>query len=132
MCDVFPWIHVCLWNPFLCLLSAQLDNFHLACVSVGVGMPCNWDGDWGGEATAAIWLYFLVMHEAIGGRPSADPPIVMDSSASMDAVASAGGSTSTEAAQSQETVEEEGATESGSDSHVEDVEPSTSACLNLK
>ncbi|KAK5906862.1 hypothetical protein CesoFtcFv8_004768 [Champsocephalus esox] len=64
------------------------------------------------------------MHEAIGGRPSIDPPTLMDSATA--AVASGSGSTSTEAVQSQATVEDEEATESGSDSQ-ECVEPSTSA-----
>ncbi|KAL3045388.1 hypothetical protein OYC64_013624 [Pagothenia borchgrevinki] len=64
------------------------------------------------------------MHEAIGGRPSIDPPTLMDSATA--AVASGSGSTSTEAVQSQATVEDEEATESGSDSQ-EYVEPSTSA-----
>ncbi len=62
------------------------------------------------------------MHETI----SYDSSIVMDSaetSVSVDAVASGGGSTSTEAGQSQETLEDEEATESGSDSHMEDIEP---------
>ncbi|KAI9523180.1 hypothetical protein NQZ68_030528 [Dissostichus eleginoides] len=68
--------------------------------------------------------YFTAMHEAIGGRPSMDPPILMDSATA--AVASGSGSTSTEAVQSQATVEDEEATESGSDSQ-EDVEPPTSA-----
>ena len=62
------------------------------------------------------------MHEAIGGRPSIDPPILMDSATA--AVASGSGSTPT--VQSQATVEDEEATESGSDSQ-ECVEPSTSA-----
>ncbi|KAI9545981.1 hypothetical protein NQZ68_032063 [Dissostichus eleginoides] len=69
-------------------------------------------------------VYFTAMHEAIGGRPSMDPPILMDSA--MAALASGSGSTSTEAVQSQATVEDEEATESGSDSQ-EDVEPSISA-----
>ncbi|KAK5911559.1 hypothetical protein CgunFtcFv8_005722 [Champsocephalus gunnari] len=77
-----------------------------------------------GEATAATWPYFTAMHEAIGGRPSIDPPTLMDSATA--AVASGSGSTSTEAVQSQATVEDEEATESGSDSQ-ECVEPSTSA-----
>ncbi len=54
-----------------------------------------------------------------------------ETSASMDAVASGDGSTPTEAAQSQETVEDEEAAESGSDSHVEDVEPSRSQVLQF-
>ncbi|KAF3859085.1 hypothetical protein F7725_021484 [Dissostichus mawsoni] len=57
-----------------------------------------------GEATAAIWPYFTAMHEAIGGRPSMDPPFLMDSATA--AVASGSGSTSTEAVQSQATVED--------------------------
>ncbi|KAF3844508.1 hypothetical protein F7725_007671 [Dissostichus mawsoni] len=64
------------------------------------------------------------MHEAIGGRPSIDPPTLMDSVTA--AVASGSGSTSTEAVQSQATVEDEEAAKSASDSQ-EDVEPSTSA-----
>ncbi|KAI9525173.1 hypothetical protein NQZ68_009374 [Dissostichus eleginoides] len=64
------------------------------------------------------------MHEAIGGRPSIDPPALMDSATAT--VASGSGSTSTEAVQCQATVEDEEATESGSDSQ-EYVEPSTSA-----
>ncbi|KAK5936062.1 hypothetical protein CgunFtcFv8_021363 [Champsocephalus gunnari] len=63
------------------------------------------------------------MHEAIGGRPSIDPSTLMDSATA--AVASGSGSTSTEAVQSQATVDEEAA-KSGPDSQ-EDVEPSTSA-----
>ncbi|KAK5933417.1 hypothetical protein CgunFtcFv8_013902 [Champsocephalus gunnari] len=63
------------------------------------------------------------MHEAIGGRPSIDPPTLMDSATA--AVASGCGSTSTEAVQSQATVDEEAA-KSGPDSQ-KDVEPSTSA-----
>ncbi|XP_034059801.1 uncharacterized protein LOC117538309 [Gymnodraco acuticeps] len=77
-----------------------------------------------GEATAATWPYFTAMHEAIGGRPSIDPPTLMDSATA--ALASGSGSTYTEAVQSQATVEDEEATESGLDSQ-EDVEPSTSA-----
>ncbi|XP_034083665.1 uncharacterized protein LOC117553723 [Gymnodraco acuticeps] len=77
-----------------------------------------------GEATAATWPYFTAMHEAIGGRPSIDPPTLMDSATA--AVASGSGSTSTEAVQSQATVEDEEAAKSGSD-RQEDVEPSTSA-----
>ncbi|KAK5916172.1 hypothetical protein CesoFtcFv8_001694 [Champsocephalus esox] len=63
------------------------------------------------------------MHEAIGGRPSIDPSTLMDSATA--GVASGSGSTSTEAVQSQATVDEEAA-KSGPDSQ-EDVEPSTSA-----
>ena len=88
--------------------------------------PATGTGTNRGEATAATWPYFAAMHEAIGGRPSIDPPILMDS-ACVAAVASCSGSTPTEAVQSQDTVKDEEATDSGSDSNLRDVEPSTSA-----
>eukprot|EP00064_Thunnus_orientalis_P013602 superscaffoldBa00002245_g13641 len=104
-------------------LASEAIPSELRCPAVGTGTDR-------GEATAATWPYFSAMHEAIGGRPSIDPPIVMDPAdtlSSMDAVASGSGSTSSEAAQSQETVEDEEALESDSDSRLEDIEPSTSA-----
>ncbi|KAK5923339.1 hypothetical protein CgunFtcFv8_000319 [Champsocephalus gunnari] len=70
------------------------------------------------------WDNLKRKYKAIGGRPSIDPPTLMDSATA--AVASGSGSTSTEAVQSQVTVEDEEAAKSGSDKQ-EDVEPSTSA-----
>ncbi|KAF3859110.1 hypothetical protein F7725_021509 [Dissostichus mawsoni] len=96
-------------------VGSQLEE--LRCPPTGTGTDR-------GEATAATWPYFTAMHEAIGGRPSIDPPTLMDSATA--AVASGSGSTSTEAVQIQATVEDEEATESDSDSQ-EDVEPSTYA-----
>ncbi|KAI9518467.1 hypothetical protein NQZ68_036918, partial [Dissostichus eleginoides] len=32
-----------------------------------------------GEATAATWSWFSLMHEAIGSWPSMEPPVLMDS-----------------------------------------------------
>ncbi|KAF3854300.1 hypothetical protein F7725_022355 [Dissostichus mawsoni] len=87
-------------------------------------MHPNRDRDRQGRGHSSHMAYFTAMHEAIGGRPSINPPTLMYSATA--AVASGSGSTSTEAVQSQATVEDEEATESGSDSQ-EDVEPSTSA-----
>ncbi|KAA0712496.1 hypothetical protein E1301_Tti021509 [Triplophysa tibetana] len=41
--------------------------------------PPTGTGTDSGEATAATWLWFSAMHEAIGGRPSIEPPILTDS-----------------------------------------------------
>ncbi|KAA0721220.1 hypothetical protein E1301_Tti018117 [Triplophysa tibetana] len=41
--------------------------------------PPTGTGTDSGEATAATWLWFSAMHEAIGGRPSIEPPILIDS-----------------------------------------------------
>ncbi|CAM4625067.1 hypothetical protein PO909_005669 [Leuciscus waleckii] len=41
--------------------------------------PPTGTGTDSGEATAATWPWFSAMHEAIGGRPSIEPPILIDS-----------------------------------------------------
>ncbi len=108
MCDVFPWIHVCLWNPFLCLLSVLLDNIHLACVPVGVEMPCNWDGDWQGRGHSSHLA--VLFSNAPGHRWEAIcwPSYCDGLFGKRGCCASGGGSASTEAAHGQETVEEFG------------------------
>ncbi|KAL3060453.1 hypothetical protein OYC64_014913 [Pagothenia borchgrevinki] len=89
--------------------------------------PATGTGTDQGEATAATWPWFSAMHEAIGGRPSIDPPILFDSCdkenpAPVAAVASDG---STSAAAAVQAWEEEEEAQPGSSSL--DVEPSTSA-----
>ncbi|XP_074548761.1 uncharacterized protein LOC141806935 [Halichoeres trimaculatus] len=41
--------------------------------------PPTGTGTDGGEATAATWPWFSLMHEAIGARPCIEPPVLMDS-----------------------------------------------------
>ncbi|XP_037626195.1 uncharacterized protein LOC119488532 [Sebastes umbrosus] len=41
--------------------------------------PPSGTGTDGGEATAATWPWFSLMHESIGRRPSIEPPVLMDS-----------------------------------------------------
>ncbi|KAF3850674.1 hypothetical protein F7725_012446 [Dissostichus mawsoni] len=43
--------------------------------------PATGTGTDQGEATATTWPWFSAMHEAIGGRPSIEPPILLDSCA---------------------------------------------------
>ncbi|KAI2643034.1 Formin-like protein 14 [Labeo rohita] len=57
-------------------ISKKWDNLkrkykELRCPPTGTGTD-------GGEATAATWPWFSAMHEAIGGRPSIEPPILID------------------------------------------------------
>lgn len=59
------------------LLASLIENGfilfqELRCPHTGTGTDS-------GEATAATWPWFSAMHEAIGGRPSIDPPILIDS-----------------------------------------------------
>ncbi|KAG1935835.1 hypothetical protein F2P79_019086 [Pimephales promelas] len=58
-------------------ISKKWDNLkrkykELRCPPTGTGTDS-------GEATAATWQWFSAMHEAIGGRPSIEPPILIDS-----------------------------------------------------
>ncbi|KAL3045269.1 hypothetical protein OYC64_013516 [Pagothenia borchgrevinki] len=93
--------------------------------------PATGTGTDQGEATAATWPWFSAMHEAIGGRPSIEPPILFDSCdrenpAPVAPVASNGSTSAAAAVQAwEEEEEEEEAAQPGSSSL--DVEPSTSA-----
>lgn len=59
------------------LLASLIENRfilfqELRCPPTGTGTDS-------GEATAATWPWFSAVHETIGGRPSIEPPILIDS-----------------------------------------------------
>ncbi|XP_033991068.1 uncharacterized protein LOC117486669 [Trematomus bernacchii] len=81
-----------------------------------------------GEATAATWPWFSLMHEAIGSRPSMEPPVLMDSA---DVTPSGIGSSSSGAGaapcgQAIEEEEDPGQPGTSSSTTTLDEEPSTS------
>ncbi|KAG5275377.1 hypothetical protein AALO_G00119550 [Alosa alosa] len=59
----------------------RLGGKDLKCPKTGVSTE-------GGEATAASWKWYTLMDEAIGGRPSVTPPVLIASSTRNVAVAS--------------------------------------------
>ncbi|KAI7814524.1 hypothetical protein IRJ41_021122 [Triplophysa rosa] len=80
-----------------------LQSWELRCPPTGTGTD-------DGEATAATWPWFSAMHEAIGGRPSIKPPILIDScdaEVAICAAVSTDSSSSPPASVSQRSVEEE-------------------------
>ncbi|MCI4388169.1 hypothetical protein PGIGA_G00082490 [Pangasianodon gigas] len=87
-----------------------------------------------GEVTAATWPWFSAMHEAIGGRPSIETPVLIDACdaevTGYAAVASDMGS-SPPAAVSQASVEEEeeSSSPSSTNSLRQEDEPTTLSCL---
>ncbi|KAF4108874.1 hypothetical protein G5714_009947 [Onychostoma macrolepis] len=59
-------------HPFTsCFTDENITE--LKCPPTGAGTES-------GEATAATWPWFILMDEAIGGRPSISPPVLISSS----------------------------------------------------
>ncbi|XP_034096646.1 uncharacterized protein LOC117562844 isoform X3 [Gymnodraco acuticeps] len=90
--------------------------------------PPTGTGTDAGEATAATWSWFSLMHEAIGSRPSMEPPVLMDSA---DVAPSGIGSSSSGAGaapcgQAMEEEEDPGQPGTSSSTTTLDEEPSTS------
>ncbi|XP_034059354.1 uncharacterized protein LOC117537990 [Gymnodraco acuticeps] len=90
--------------------------------------PPTGTGTDAGEATAATWPWFSLMHEAIGSRPSMEPPVLMDSA---DVTPSGIGSSSSGAVaapcgQAMEEEEDPGQPGTSSSTTTLDEEPSTS------
>ncbi|CAM4597087.1 unnamed protein product [Leuciscus chuanchicus] len=52
-------------------IMKESEKWELRCPPTGTGTDS-------GEATTATWPWFSAMHEAIGGRPSIEPPILID------------------------------------------------------